>query len=329
MRVLVTGANGFVGTRVVARLLGRGHRVRALVRPAASLAGVTWANEVELARADLRDPDGLKDAVARIDAVVHLAAAVTGDEDAQFSATVVGTERLLAALRGAPVHRLVHASSFSVYDWQRARGWIDERTPLVEEPAALDERGGYTLAKVWQERLVRAAAAEQGFELVVLRPGFVWAAGHEPLAGIGARIGRVELVFGPRRPLPITYVESCAERFAAAVDAPSAGGRTLNVVDHEPVSAWRFAREQRRRTGGAATLLPVPHAVARLAPRAAQAISRRAFGPGGKLPSLLVPARFDARYKPLRFPVDALEEVLGPPLLDFAAALEREYGTRR
>jgi nucleoside-diphosphate-sugar epimerase len=326
MRVLVTGSNGFVGNRVVARLLGRGHRVRALVRPAASLSGVTWADEVELARADLRDREGLDAAVADVDAVVHLAAAVTGDDDAQFASTVVGTERLLAALHGAPVRRVVQASSFSVYDWQRARRSIDERTPLVGEPARLDERGGYTLAKVWQERLVRAAAAEQGFELVVLRPGFVWAAGHEPLAGVGARIGSVELVFGPRRPLPITYVENCAERFAAAVDAPAAAGRTLNVVDHEPVSAWRFAREQRRRSGGGATLVPVPHALARLAPRAAQAISRRAFGAGGKLPSLLLPARFDARYKPLRFPVDALEEVLGPAPFRFAAALEREYG---
>lgn len=328
MTVLVTGANGFLGRRVVARLLGQGHRVRALVRPAASLAGLAWAEDVEFARADLRDQAGMASAVAGIDAVVHLAAAVGGDDDAQFSATVVGTERLLAALGSSPVRRVVHASSFSVYDWQRAQRSIDERTPLVTEPAKLEERGGYTLAKVWQERLVRAAAAEQGFELVVLRPGFVWAAGHEPFAGIGARVGRVQLVFGPRRPLPITYVENCAEHFSAAVDAPAAAGRTLNVVDPEPISAWRFAREQRCRTGAASGVVPIPHAAARLAPRTAQLISRCAFGPAGKLPSILVPPRFDARYKPLRFPVDRLGEVLGPPPFDFAAAVEREYGPR-
>lgn len=329
MSVLVTGANGFLGRHVVARLLDRGHRVRALVRPASSLSDLPWAQDVELARADLRDRGGVEAAVAGVDSVVHLAAAVAGDDDAQFSATVVGTERLLSALQSAPVRRVVHASSFSVYDWQRARRSIDERTPLVDEPAKLDERGGYTLAKVWQERLLRAAAAEQGFELVVLRPGFVWAAAHEPLAGIGVRAGRVQLVFGPRRPLPITYVENCAARFAAAVDATAAAGRTLNVVDPERVSAWRFAREQQRRTGGDATLVPVPHAAARLAPRAAQAVSRQVFGAGGRLPSILVPARFDARYKPLRFAVQGLHEVLGPPPWDFASALEREYGPPR
>lgn len=330
MNVLVTGANGFLGSRVVPRLLSRGHRVRALVRPASTLAGRSFADDVELVRADLRDRDRLGDAVAGVDTVVHLAASVTGDDDAQFAATVVGTERLLAAMASASVDRVVLASSFSVYDWGRARGSIDERTPLVGEPAELDERGGYTLAKVWQERLTRAAAAERGFELVVLRPGFIWAAGREPVAGIGAQVGPVQLVFGPSRLLPITYVENCAERFAAAVDVPAAAGQTLNVVDPEPVTAWEFARERRRRTGAAGMDVPVPHALARIVPRLAQAISRRAFDGAGKLPSILMPARFDARYSPLAFPATRLAAVLGPqPPFDFASALEREYGQRQ
>jgi UDP-glucose 4-epimerase len=329
MTVLVTGANGFLGSRVVPRLVNRGHRVRALVRPASSLAGRAFAPDVELVRADLRDRGGLGDAVAGVDAVVHLAASVTGDDDAQFSATVVGTELLLAAIASTSVDRVVLASSFSVYDWGLARGSLDEQTPLVREPAKLDERGGYTLSKVWQERLAREAAADRDFELVVLRPGFIWAAGHEPLAGIGAELGPVQLVFGPSRHLPITYVENCAERFAAAVDEPAAAGQTLNVVDPEPVTAWRFAREHRLRTAAAGVDVPVPHAVARLVPRLAQAVSRRAFDRAGKLPSILMPARFDARYSPLAFPVTRLAGVLGAqPPFDFAAALEREYGPR-
>ena len=303
--------------------------MRALVRPAASLAGLSWVDDVELARADLRDRAALSDAVSATDAVVHLAAAVSGDDDAQFSATVVGTERLLAAMATLDVRRFVLAGSFTAYDWQRARGTIDERTPLVADPAKLDERGGYTVAKVWQERVVREAAAKHGFELVVLRPGFIWAAGREPVAGIGAVAGPLLFVFGPRRALPITYVDNCADRFAAAVEVAEAAGQTLNVVDPEPVTAWRFVREHRRRTGAAGAALPVPHACARLAPRLAHAISRRAFDSNGKLPSVLVPARFDARYKPLAFPVMRLGRVLGEPPFDFTEALDREYGPGR
>lgn len=327
MNVLVTGATGFLGRHVVAALLARGERVRALVRPAASPAAMAWAGEVEVVRADLRSGEQLREALAGRDVVVHLAASVAGDDDAQFAATVVGTERLLAAMEDTPVTRLVLAGSITVYDWERADGELSERTPTVQGVGRLDERGGYTVAKAWQEQLVRGAARRQGFELVVLRPGFIWAAGHEPLAGLGQTVGPLQLVIGPRRPLPITYVENCAEAFALATVVPAASGQTMNVVDPETVSAWRFAREYGRRGRGRNVPVPVPYRVAAAAPQVARRVSRAAFGEAGRLPSILAPRRFEARFKPLGFPSAHVQHVLGwRPPLDFAAALDRAYG---
>ena len=117
MRVLITGANGFLGRHVVAEFLRRGHAVRALVRPAARLDDLGWPEPVEVVRADLRVSRELAAAFAGVDVLVHLAAAVTGGEDAQLAATVVGTERLLDAMARSQTGRLVLASSFSVYDW--------------------------------------------------------------------------------------------------------------------------------------------------------------------------------------------------------------------
>jgi UDP-glucose 4-epimerase len=114
VKALVTGANGFLGRHVVARLLERGHEVRALVRPGPPPG--EWKSGVDLVRADLRVGD-LVPLFAGVDVVVHLAAAVAGDEDAQFASSVVGTERLLEAMARSTARRLLLVSSLVVYDW--------------------------------------------------------------------------------------------------------------------------------------------------------------------------------------------------------------------
>jgi UDP-glucose 4-epimerase len=263
-----------------------------------------------------------------VEVVVHLAAAVGGDEDAQFAATVGGTERLVSAMAAAGVPRLVLASSFAVYDWERIRDRITEESPLVTEARDLDRRGGYTVAKVWQERVARRAADEHGMGLTVLRPGFVWAAGKEPFAGVGPAVGGVHVVIGPTRPLPLTYAENCADCFAQAIERPAAIGQTLNVIDDEDLSAWRFMREYVRRVPEGGHPVPMPYAAARTAAELAQLVSRTAFGEGGRLPSILTPAHFAARFKPLRFSAERVRSVLGwQPPWTLEAAMDRTYGT--
>ena len=117
MKVLVSGAAGFLGHYVVARLIERGHNVRAIIRP--SSPNPSWTGEVEIFRADLRASDKLVTAFDGVDAVLHLAAPTSGDEDLQFVSTVVGTERFLEAMSKSSVRRLVHVSSLVVYDWSR------------------------------------------------------------------------------------------------------------------------------------------------------------------------------------------------------------------
>jgi len=146
MKALVTGANGFLGQRVVAALIEQGHSVRALVRPAAAVEAIGWPASVEIVRGDLRSARELKPAFDGIDVLVHLAAAVTGGEDAMFASTVSGTERLLTAMVGTGCRRIVLASSFSVYDWSEIHGTLDENSP-IETGAALYQRDGYSIAK--------------------------------------------------------------------------------------------------------------------------------------------------------------------------------------
>jgi nucleoside-diphosphate-sugar epimerase len=301
LRVLVTGAGGFLGRRVVDAFVRRGHEVRALVRPA---GGVAFDPPVDVRRLDLRAPDGLPAALEGVDAVVHLAAQVRGSDEARFAGTVVTTENLLEAMTAAGVRRLVLASSYSVYDWSRTGAEIDERAPLEASPY---ERDGYAVAKVWQERVARRTP---GLELTVLRPGYIW--GGEQIAGVGPLLGPLQLVIGPFGRLPLTHVENCADCFVTAAETAGAAGATLNVDDGHGVRTWRFARD----TAAGQVLVPVPYGLALGVVRAVYAVARVLLGPRLRLPSLFVPRRFEARFKPVRTSRAEIERVLGwrPPL---------------
>jgi len=265
--------------------------------------------------------------------VVHLAAAMAGSDFARFSETATTTEHLLDAVATSDVKRLVLCSSFSVYDWPQAQGTVDEDLALLEGRATY-ERGGYACAKRWQERIAKRRAAEAGFDLTIIRPGFIWGPGNAcPNGSIGPSIGPLHLVFSAGRQLPFTHVVNCADCIRTAVESEAAVGATLNLVDGYPLSAWTFMGEYMRRSGSGGLRVWLPYALLWPAILGLFGVARTVLGPRIKLPSIFMPAGFAQGYRPLRFSTARLTSVLGwqPPLsLDeafdhtFAGATERE-----
>ena len=321
MNVLVTGAGGFLGQEVVARLLDRGHWVRAMVR--ANASNLPWADKVDLVRADLRVVADFGPLLDNIDIIVHLASATSGNEDVQFASTVVGTERLVSAMAKSKVRKLVLASSFVVYDWAQAKGTMDERTPLLAKPY---DMGGYTIAKVWQERVVRRAAQLHDWDLRVVRPGFIWGPSHTNIAGMGRRVGPFHLAFAPFAQLPLTHVMNCADCIVAVTESPAAAGETFNIVDSNKIRIWRYAREYSRRSGERRLVIPVPYYLGLLVAKMAAFVSRLLFGENGKLPSLLTPRRYEAQFKPIRYSTEKLRRALNwTSPLSFKECLAKSY----
>lgn len=296
MRALVTGAAGFLGSHVVRELLTRGHSVRAIVRPTRSTLP-DWDDRVEVVRADLevsRASEGLFDGV---DVLIHLAATMRGTAEEQRVGTVVATERLLEATRvaGSTSH-VVLAGSCSVYDWTATHGTLNEQSPLETN---LDQRDGYTVAKVLQERITRRFADENRWTLSVLRPGFICGPGAGPAAGAGLQVGPFFLVVSPFARLRLTHVENCASAFVNAAEKRVEG--TFNIVDDDQISAWRYAG---RLIGGKSGVVrvPVPY-YAGLAMAHLATIASRILLPAGrrKLPGILQPRQYRARFKPLQY----------------------------
>jgi UDP-glucose 4-epimerase len=325
MSVLVSGAGGFLGRYVVDRLLKGGHKVRAIIRPAAP--DPSWKPDVEVVRADLRAHNNLVTIFDGIEAVLHLAAATNGSEDVQFASSVTATERFLDAMAQSSTKRLLHVSSLVVYDWRRAKRVMDENTPLLSDIYAM---GPYTIAKVWQERVVRRYAADNSLSLTILRPGFIWGPQHAEIAGMGRRFGQTSFMFGPFTRLPLCHVVNCADCVVAALENPATIGEIFNVVDGDDVRVLRYTREYARRTGQVKFLFPVPYHVGLGLANLASFTSRALFGEKGKLPSLLMPRRFEAQFKPVRFNNRKLTDLLKwKPPLSFDECLGFTYGDSR
>ncbi len=190
VRVLVTGATGFLGAAVCKELLARGHAVRALVRPASGLAGLDGV-AVEVARGDALDAASVRAALAGCDAVVHAAGTVKfGAAPGVYAVNDRGPEIVLGAALEARVARAVLTSSASVMGGTREPLVADETTAGNAEALGLS----YFVSKLRGER-AGLALATRGLPLVVVRPSFVLGPGdtHGSSAAIVTAIARRRL----------------------------------------------------------------------------------------------------------------------------------------
>jgi len=327
MKLLVTGANGFLGRHVVAEALRRGHVVRAMVRSVKDAARNGWIGRpnLEWVQADLRSRRGLVDAVAGCDAVLHLAASKSGDIYAQYAGTVVATENLLAAMTEAKVRRIVAISSMAVYDYLHMKSGtvVDEESPLDVECVDRDE---YAQTKLAQENLVRDHATKHGWDFTILRPGVIYGKDNLWTARLGQQGKRVWVRIGARAQVPLTYVENCAEAVVLSAEKDEARGQTLHVIDDDPPTQRQYCSMLRRRMTPRPLVVPVAWSIMRAVAGVAGVTNRLLFRGRAKIPGLFIRARLHARSKPLKYPNSSIKKVLGwKPRYSVAEALDRSF----
>ncbi|MFA7761786.1 NAD-dependent epimerase/dehydratase family protein [Streptomyces sp. NRRL S-448] len=245
VKILVTGASGFLGGHLVDGALRQGHQVRALVRPGRDAVRLGSLPGVEVVTGDLTDGDSLGRAAEGCEAVLHSAARVVDHGSrAQFeAANVTGTQRLLAAARSAGARRFVFVSSPSALMRVREgdRLGIDESTPYPERWFNL-----YCETKAIAEQYVRAADGPE-FTTCAIRPRGIWGprdhAGFLPRMVEAMHAGRLPDLSGGKRVLvSLCHVDNAVDACLRAALAPAArvGGKAYYVVDREETDLWPF-----------------------------------------------------------------------------------------
>ena len=253
MRVLVTGATGFLGSHIAEQLARQGHDVRVLVRRTSDRSFLRHI-EAEEALGDVTQPDTLPAAVEDVDAVVHAAGLTKARSAAEFEAVNAGgTANLLAALGPAhPLRRFVLISSLGAHGPSH-----DGRPrPLEAPPAPVT---AYGRSKLRAEELVRSWAGD-GRPTTIIRPPVIYGPRDRQLLPFFhlARWRLAPLLGDGSNAVSCVYVEDAARAAAltaTAADAPSA----TYALDDGAVYTWReLLAAVERAVGKKALRLPSP-----------------------------------------------------------------------
>ena len=222
MTILLTGATGLVGVRLLPRLLAAGHDCRALVR-----GGKPIPDDVKSIEGDLFDPPSLASALAGVSAVIHLAAVFrTQDESLIWKSNLDGTRNLIAAVRDhAPHARFILASTSNVYakDQPRPGREDDPVNPLQAYPAS----------KVAAEQALR----DSGLTWAVLRFPFVYGDGDGHLAALPTHV--LTANWHPAQRMSTIHHRDIATAMALALTG-TMDARVVNIADDVPASMFEL-----------------------------------------------------------------------------------------
>lgn len=267
--ILVTGANGYVGSRVVHTLLSYGFRhVRCLTRPTSSSKNLeNVANEfkhagVEIVQGNLLSKKDCERIAEGVAVVYHLAAGVEKSFPGCFLNSVVATRNLLDALiRRKTLKRFVNVSSIAVYSNEKI-----PRGGLLDESCEIDTRlperhEAYTYGKAKQDEIVLEYSRQHQLPYVIVRPSVVFGPGKSKITDrVGSSTFGLFLHLGLNNRIPLTYVDNCADAIVLAGLRKGIDGQSFIIVDDDLPRSRQFLKLYKRRVRRFFSF-PVPYPV--------------------------------------------------------------------
>ncbi len=282
MKVLVTGAAGFLGGHLVDMLVERGDEVRALVRPVEDASHLRNMTGVEVVQGDLADAASLRHAVRDMQRVYSVAAKTGpwGMEDDYRRINVQGLADLVHAAMDAGVQRIVHTSSITVYG-HHLHGIV------TEEASFHAEDNPYSRTKIAGEKLLANLVRDEGAPVVIVRPGWIY--GPRDTASFARFVAMVEagkgfILGSGKNIVPVVYVRDVAQGLIKAGDAGNEViGRAYTLADDRRVTQAQYLNTIADCLGVPHVPLHLPYSGLYLAGRAAE-LTWQALGRGNAAP---------------------------------------------
>lgn len=266
MKVLITGADGFIGSHLAEALVRRGHEVRAFVLYN-SFGSRGWLDHVpddvrgslDVFAGDIRDPFGVKEAVTGCHAVLHLAALIAIPYSYHSPATYVdtnvkGTLNILQAARELEVERFIHTSTSEVYGTARV-------VPITEDHP-LQGQSPYSATKIAADQLAYSYFASFGLPVVIARPFNTYGPRQSARAVIPTVItqiasGRRQIELGALAPTrDFSFVRDTVAGFMAALASNRGVGEVVNFGSNFEISIGEIAELIARIMGVEVRIVP-------------------------------------------------------------------------
>jgi NAD dependent epimerase/dehydratase len=249
-KILVTGADGFIGSHLVEHLAAQGHDVRAFVLYN-SLGSRGWLDSAQLPRGveffagDIRDPQSVRAAMQGCQVVLHLAALISipysyQAPDSYLDTNVRGTMNVLQAARDLQVERVVHTSTSEVYGTARF-------VPITEEHP-LQGQSPYSASKIAADQMATAYFSSFGVPVAVMRPFNTYGPRQSARAVIPTVISQIAagartLRLGALHPTrDFNFVGDTVRAFVATAQADKAVGEVINIGSNFEISIGDTAR---------------------------------------------------------------------------------------
>lgn len=247
--ILMTGASGFIGSRVLNALMECGFtNIRCMVQretDAEVLSEITSRYEnasVEIFQGDLLRKSDSQKAVQGVSVIFHLAAGFGKSFRHIYKNTVLATRNLLDAATGEQtIKRLLCVSSFTVYSTGGLKkgGILDETCEVYTNPGLKGE--AYCCGKVRQEEMVFDYNKRNGLPFVIVRPGYVYGPGNPEISGrIGVSKLNTFFHMGGSNAIPVSFVENCADAIVLAGLTGGVEGQVFNIVDDDQPRSSEF-----------------------------------------------------------------------------------------
>ena len=244
--VLVTGADGFIGSHLTEALVRRGYRVRAFVQYN-SFNSWGWLDKVgadvvegfDVFVGDIRDPNGVKESMVGCDAVLHLAALIAipfsyHSPDTYVETNIKGTLNVLQAARALELQRVIHTSTSEVYGSARF-------VPISEEHP-LQGQSPYSATKIAADQLAYSFYASFGLPVVIARPFNTYGPRQSARAVIPTIITQIasgirKVKLGATLPTrDFSYVQDTVSGFIAALESERGVGEVVNFGSNFEIS---------------------------------------------------------------------------------------------